>query len=373
MKFVDEHHDEILKTYQELHQLAEPSWMEEKTSSYLKTKLSEAGFSVKTYEGHYGFIAELKGEQSEVIALRADMDALLQEVDGVVKPNHSCGHDAHSTMVLYTALALAEKKLNHTVRFIFQPAEEKAAGALKMIEENVLYNVKFLGGIHLRPEMEVPYGIAAPVIVHSSTATLKGTIKGIPAHAARPEHGNNPLEAASLLIQAVKRIRLNVNNHYSIKITELHGGESSNSIPENAHFTFDLRAESNDTMTALLEKAEQVISGIQQETDTGITYQVEEYLPAAVRDPRAIELAREAIRSVLGEDNVASACISPGAEDFHFYSLNHPGLSSTMIGLGCGLSPGLHHPSMEFNQESLVYGTKILIEMLLVADRHDWI
>ncbi|WRP04687.1 amidohydrolase [Rossellomorea aquimaris] len=372
MKFVDKHHDEILKTYHELHQLAEPSWMEEKTSSYLKTKLSQAGFTIRTYEGHYGFIAELKGEQSEVIALRADMDALLQEVDGVVKPNHSCGHDAHSTMVLYTALALAKKPLKHTVRFIFQPAEEKAAGALKMIEENVLDDVKFLGGIHLRPEMEVPYKMAAPVIVHSSTATLKGTIKGIPAHAARPEQGNNPLEAASLLIQAVKRIRLNVINHYSIKITELHGGESSNSIPENAHFTFDLRAESNDTMAALLEKSEQVISGIQQETDTGITYQVEEYLPAAVKDPRAIELARDAICSVLGEENMASECISPGAEDFHFYSINHPGLSSTMIGLGCGLSPGLHHPSMRFNQESLVYGIKILIQMLLNADRQDW-
>ncbi|MFC7783929.1 amidohydrolase [Rossellomorea sp. GCM10028870] len=372
MNFVDEHHDEILKTYQELHQLAEPSWMEEKTSSYLKTKLSEAGFSVKTYEGHYGFIAELKGEQLEVIALRADMDALLQEVDGVVKPNHSCGHDAHSTMVLYTALALAKKPLKHTVRFIFQPAEEKAAGALRMIEENVLENVKFLGGIHLRPEIEVPYEKAAPVIVHSSTATLKGTIKGIPAHAARPEQGNNPLEAASLLIQAIKQIRLNVNNHYSIKITELHGGESSNSIPENAHFTFDLRAESNDTMTALLEKAEQVISCIQQEADTAITYQVEEYLPAAVKDPRAMELARDAIRSVLGEENVVSECISPGAEDFHFYSIIHPELCSTMIGLGCGLSPGLHHPSMRFNQESLVYGTKILIQMLVVADRQDW-
>ncbi|WP_286163027.1 amidohydrolase [Bacillus sp. es.034] len=329
-------------------------------------------FKIKKFDGHYGFLAEVEGNKTEVIALRADMDALLQEVNGVVKANHSCGHDAHSTMVLYAALAISKMNLNHTIRFIFQPAEEKAAGALKMMEENVLKNVKFLGGIHLRPEVEVPYYKAAPVIVHSSTAALKGTIKGVPSHAARPEQGNNPLESASLLIQAIGQIRLDVRDRYSIKITELHGGESSNSIPEHTHFTFDVRAESNATMTALLEKAEQVVEGIQLGTGTTIRYSVEEYLPAAVKDHQAIEIAHEAICSVLGEKNTISECISPGAEDFHFYSIKNPGLSSTMIGLGCGLTPGLHHPAMRFNLESLVYGTKILIQMIVEADQKQW-
>lgn len=374
IQLIDEQQPNILKTYQELHMLAEPSWKEEKTSQYIKEKLSSAGIKVDTYEGHYGLVAEIEGNSQTIIALRADMDALVQEMDGVVRPNHSCGHDAHSTMALYTALALAnsQKKLEHTVRFIFQPAEEVAAGALKMMEEGALKNVKFLGGIHVRPSMEVPFEKASPVILHGSTASIKGVIKGIQSHAARPEEGNNPLEAASLLIQAIGQIRMKDQGRYSIKITELHGGEASNSIPETARFTFDLRSESNETMDKLIEKAQHTISKIAELTETEIEVSLEEYSPAAVKNKEAIELAQNAIVAILGEENLVPVCVSPGAEDFHFYTLKNPDIAATMIGLGCGLEPGLHHPNMHFHQDALVYGTKILTKLLLEADQKDW-
>jgi amidohydrolase len=43
-----------------------------------------------------------------------------------------------------------------------------------------------------------------------------------------------------------------------------------------------------------------------------------------------------------------------------------------MIGLGCGLKPGLHHPDMSFNLDALVYGTKILTKVVLEADLKNW-
>ncbi|MFP3443055.1 hypothetical protein R0K18_35500, partial [Pantoea sp. SIMBA_133] len=68
MDFVDEHHDKILKTYEELHELAEASWQEEKTSRYLKEKLSNAGYHIQTFEGHFGFVAEFNRNSAQVIA-----------------------------------------------------------------------------------------------------------------------------------------------------------------------------------------------------------------------------------------------------------------------------------------------------------------
>ncbi len=374
IQFITQQREAIFQTYEELHLLAEPSWKEENTSKYIEEKLRRAGLYVQTFAGHFGLVAEIKGETNDVIALRADLDALVQEVDGITKPNHSCGHDSHSTMVLYSAIALMNsgRKFKHTLRFIFQPAEEKGEGALMMMEENTLNNVKFLGGIHLRPAMEVPYNHASPVILHGSTVSLKGVIKGVPAHAARPAEGNNPLEAAALLIQAIRQIRLKEEGNYSIKITELNGGEASNIIPETAHFTFDLRARTNETMTSLMEKARHIVLKLADLTETVIDCHFVEYSPAAKENRHAIELAKSAIIAILGEDGYQDVCISPGAEDFHFYTLKKPEITATMIGLGCDLRPGLHHPKMAFNKEAMIYGAKILTKMLLEAEEKQW-
>jgi len=371
LSYLSDQRESIIKTYRDLHQLAEPSWEEEKTSRYLKDRLQKAGFFVQTFENHHGLIAEWKGANSQAIALRADMDALVQEVGGVVQANHSCGHDAHSTMVLHTALAIAACNIqsHHTLRFIFQPAEEKAEGALQMLRDGALENVKRLFGIHLRPVMEVSYGKAAPAIIHGASATIEGEIKGLQAHAARPQNGKNAIEAASMAIQALQGIRLQANCPFSVKMTKLHaGGESTNVIPDRAVFALDLRSQQNEGMTELQEKTAQVLQHVAALTGTEMEWETSGYVPAATLDREMIDLAEQAIAKVLGPENVEAPCETQGGEDFHFYTLEQPDLKATMIGLGCGLTPGLHHPEMNFDLEALVYGTKILTTALLEAD-----
>lgn len=368
--YINEQEQAILKTYAELHHLAEPSWQEQKTSQYIQRVLTEAGIPFKTYEGHFGIVADIPGEGNEIVALRADLDALLQEVKGRVQPNHSCGHDAHSTMVLHTALAFAACKpyLSKPVRFIFQPAEEKGEGALQMIQEGALVGVHYLFGVHLRPWSEVPMGKVAPAIVHSSCATIYGVIKGKQAHASRPNDGNNPIEAASYLIQALQNIRLKSTDFFSIKMTGLHaGGDSSNVIPETATFILDLRATTNEAMDELQNRAVDLLEKVGALTGTNINGTVKEFVPAARLNRDAIMLAKDAASSVLGEENVVDNCISQGGEDFHFYTLQNPEVKATMIGLGCDLRPGLHHPDMKFNQEALLYGTKIVTNLVYNA------
>jgi len=63
---------------------------------------------------------------------------------------------------------------------------------------------------------------------------------------------------------------------------------------------------------------------------------------------------------MLGTDALAEPIVTPGAEDFHFYPAERRTLRATMVGLGCGLEPGLHHPDMNFNLGALGVGTAIL-------------
>jgi amidohydrolase len=369
-EYIDHQKESLLKTYCHLHSIAEPSWHEKNTSEYLKAILKDAGLKLHTFKTHYGFIAEIPGLSPEVVALRADMDALMQEVNGVVKANHSCGHDAHSTMVLFTALAIAASKKTpkRTLRFIFQPAEEKGEGALKMMEDGALKNVTHLFGVHLRPKHEVPFMKAAPLIIHGSAGTIKGTIKGVQAHAARPQDGINAIEAAALLVHKLQKIVLETKLSYSIKMTQLKtDNEAANIIPETAVFSIDVRAEKNDLMELLTQMADNLIEETMEHTGTKISWSKTEFVPATVPNEQAIKIAHKAIGEVLGAENVQPVCISRGGEDFHFYTVNNPNLIATMIGLGCDLSPGLHHPHMSFKLESLLYGTKILINTLLLA------
>jgi amidohydrolase len=275
-------------------------------------------------------------------------------------------------MVLHTALSLAACQIrpHKTIRFIFQPAEEKGEGALQMIRDGALDGVTMLLGVHLRPSMEVPYGKAAPVIVHGASTSIRGVIQGLQAHAARPENGKNPLEAASLIIQALQGIRLQARCPFSVKITQLQGGgETSNVIPERAEFTLDLRAQTNEGMAELKEKTVHVLHTVAALTDTCVEWQYGSYVPAATVNETMIKLAEEAISKVLGPENVADRCVTQGGEDFHFYPLEKSGLASTMVGLGCDLKPGLHHPHMSFALESLVYGTQILSSAVSEAAR----
>lgn len=370
IEFIEKHRNSLFDTYYTLHALAEPSWQEKETSGYIVNGLINAGLSVKTFSEHYGVIAEIPGESHRVVALRADLDALVQEVDGVVRPNHSCGHDAHSTMALYVALAIAKSGLKpkHTLRFIFQPAEEKGQGALQMMKEGALLDVDYLFGIHLRPQFEVPYNKASPVIVHGSAGSIKGTIKGIQAHASRPQDGINAIEAAALLALKLKQLQLNTVVPYSNKMTKLQSdNQASNVIPETAHFSLDVRAQTNEVMKELQKLTEEAIRETEDQTGATISWSMEEFLPAATVNEKAIQIAKAAITEIIGAENVAPSCLSQGGEDFHFYTEKHPGLVATMIGLGCDLSPGLHHPQMKFNVEALSYGAKILTQMVLLA------
>jgi amidohydrolase len=369
--YIKENQELIFNCYQDLHHLAEPSWKEEKTSRYIAEQLKKVGINVKTFRDHYGIIAEIPGKENQVIALRADLDALVQEVNGKVRPNHSCGHDGHSTMVLFTALALKDAGIlsKHTLRFIFQPAEELGSGALQMMKDGALENVKYLFGIHLRPHFEVPYQKAAPVIVHGSVGTLVGSIKGIQAHASRPQDGINAIEVAAEIVCELAKLQLPDGCPFSVKMTKLNTpNESSNVIPETATFTLDIRAQTNEGMQELQKMLKDLFAKIERNTGAAIRSNMEMFVPAAVKHSKAMEVASSAITEILGVQGVVSEVISQGAEDFHFYTQQTPGLAATMIGLGCDLKPGLHHPNMTFRRDALLYGTQILIKTMLNAD-----
>ena len=81
----------------------------------------------------------------------------------------------------------------------------------------------------------------------------------------------------------------------------------------------------------------------------------------------AIDILRSAIIDTIGEDKLLDPIVTSGGDDFHFYTVQKPELKGAMIGLGCDLTPGLHHPYMKFNHDSMPVGSAIIYQAIMNA------
>lgn len=364
LKWVTDHEETIKSTYHYLHSNAEISWKEVETTKFLCSQLEGLGIRFETFEDHTGVIGYWGNqEDGPTIGLRADMDALNQLVDGEWRANHSCGHDAHMTMVLHTITCL--KQIGYIpkglIKIIFQPAEESGKGAQAIIEKGIIEDVDYLLGIHLRPIQEMDYGFASPGIYHGATTLLKGEVKGLQAHGSRPNLGINVVDSLGSIIQAINAVKIDPTVSASAKVTTVKaGGDNINIIPDYAEFGIDVRAERNEVMSDLLKRIQDAV--VKSGSVNGAEVSVEPHasMVAAEASVEFEEIVSKAIVEALGEDRLVQPPVTPGGEDFHFYKTRYPQLKATMVGLGTDLAPGLHHPKMNFQLDSLLNGIKIL-------------
>ncbi|WP_087972223.1 M20 peptidase aminoacylase family protein [Oceanobacillus rekensis] len=363
--------ERVIDTFHYLHEHAEISWEEVETTKYIKNLLEKSGCRVTVFDDCTGVVGEYGNFNKglPIIGIRADIDALWQEVDGEFQANHSCGHDAHMAMVLGVLWKLeqqpdlAEKV---AVKFIFQPAEEHGTGALKMVEKGVAENLDYLYGVHLRPQQEASMGKATPVIVHGATKMYSADIKGDDAHGARPHLNHNAIEIGAQIVNMLGQIHLDPRVPYSVKMTRFHaGGKNTNIIPGNASFSLDLRAQNNQLIEQLETEVNHIFDSVKELYNVDIEITNTGGIAAAETSDVATAIMREAISEAIGADNLLPPLVTPGGDDFHFYTIKKPELKATMLGLGCDLQPGLHHPKMTFNEKALINGVEILYQAIL--------
>src|ERR1700739_4458123 len=108
------HYEDLVDWRRHIHRYPELGRQEFATTQFVAERLADAGLNPKVLPSGTGLICDMGPEHEARIALRADMDALpMAERTGApyasTMPNvaHACGHDAHTAILLGTALALA--------------------------------------------------------------------------------------------------------------------------------------------------------------------------------------------------------------------------------------------------------------------------
>ncbi len=362
---------EVEKVFEYLHKNPETSWQEHETTAFLVRELQALGLRVTTFDDITGVIGEWGPSHGPVVALRSDIDALWQEVDGQWRANHSCGHDAHMAMVLGAVKLLNQMFPNPQVRIrvLFQPAEEQGNGALQFVRLGAVDDVVYLFGVHLRPIQELEVGKVSAAILHGASTQLNVQLQGMSAHGAKPHLGINVIEVAVSLINALQFVHIDPMIPHSLKVTHIAAGDvnSANVIPDLVRLAIDLRAQTNLAMKSLLEQVESRIEIIAQMYGAHMNVDRLGETVAAEVSPKARAFLESAIVDTLGQDALAADIVTPGAEDFHDYAAHRPELKAAMMGLGCGVSPGLHHPQMTFDRRMLFLGTKVLADAAVKA------
>lgn len=354
-----------------LHRHPELSNEEYETTKYIASQLTQAGIKILDYGLATGVIAEIgSGRSGPVIALRADIDALpVQEETGAEYASlfpgkmHACGHDFHTAALLGAAYLLKqqEDRLPGTVRLLFQPAEEKAQGAQRVIASGALQEVRAVIGLHNKPDLPVgTIGITGGPLMAAADG-FAATVKGSGSHAAVPEAAIDPIVAAAHIVTALQSVvSRNVSPLHSavVSVTQLHSGNSWNVIPEKAVLEGTIRTFDEAVRRDVLERFEQVASGVAAALGATAKVRWIEGPPPVINDEALAALGIEAAEA-LGYQAVKPVP-SPAGEDFAFYQREVPGL---FVFVGTSGSREWHHPAFNLDEQALPVAARFLADI----------
>lgn len=377
-------HAETVETRRYLHMHPELSFEEYNTSTFVAGKLTELGIPFEK-KANTGLVALLKGEKpgpDKVIALRADMDALpILEANPVEYRStnegvmHACGHDVHTASLLGTARILSKLKpeFSGTVKFIFQPGEEKLpGGASLMIREGVLENPVPQGvlGQHVMPLIDAGQVGFRSGKYMASTDELHVTVSGKGGHGAMPHNTVDPVLIAAHIVVALQQI---VSRHADplmpsvLSFGKVLAAGATNVIPGEVKMEGTFRTLDENWRADAHRKMKKMAESIAEGMGGRCAFEIRKGYPFLVNEEKLTASARKHAEEYLGKENVLDLDIWMAAEDFAFYSQAAP---ACFYRLGIrneskGITSGVHTPTFDIDERALETGPGLMAFLAL--------
>jgi len=370
--------EEIVNIRNWIHKHPELSFQEKNTSKYICSILTKYNIPFTDNVGGYGVVAliECHNPTDLVVGIRADMDALpIQEKNDVVYKSihdgvmHACGHDVHTAIALGVAIVLYKLKdqLTGTIKFIFQPAEEKLpGGASIMIKEGVLENptVDLMLALHVFPEFEVGNVGFRTGKYMAACDELSITIQGKGGHAALPENVINPITIAASLLLDIKKKVLNLSNDqkYVLEFGDFHAHGASNVIPERAFLQGTLRTLDEAFRIQVHELLINLAHSISKDSDASCILDIKKGYPTLYNNPALTKKCQNISKYFLDSDSVKELDIRMASEDFSYFSQISP---SCFFRLGVGnlekkIIHSVHTPYFNIDERSIEIGVGLM-------------
>ena len=371
--------DFFYKVRKDLLEMPEIALQEYNTSKYIRDFLTS--LNIKYVGIERSTLAIFGGEEDRWIGFRADIDALpIQEegekdykskIDGMM---HACGHDGHTTNLLYFAKWLSEelksgKILKKSVMLIFQSGEEGKGGARFVANSEFFKNKKFDGifALHLNPEIEEGKIATTTGAVSFQNINFDIEIVGKGCHGAQPHKGIDSILVGAKLVEAYQSIisrNLEPSETAVLTIGSFKAGEVRNIIPEKVNILGTIRMLNTDLIELFRERVYSINKGLEVAFGVKINMVFNPFYPPVINSD---ELYAK-LEKVVPEEKLIKSTRLNGSEDFSFYLQN--GNKGLMFLLGVrneekNFIYPLHNPKFDFDPKALELGFKIFRDLLI--------
>lgn len=347
------------------HRHPELSYMETATAARMARELRKVpGMKVTEKVGGTGVVGVLRNGEGPTVLVRADMDGLpIKEasglanastamqvgIDGIESPvMHACGHDTHITALLGTATRMAalKKDWRGTLVFVVQPAEERIAGARKMLEDGLYTRFpKPAYALAFHVDADSPTGTltADPGIVGSSSDTVDVIVHGIGAHGASPQQGKDPIVMGAEIVLALQTLVSREISPLSpgvVTVGAFHAGAKHNIISDRAVLQLTVRSDDEAVRKVLLDGIKRIaenvgrMNGMPEDRLPEVKVSIES-TPVTLNDPALTARLRAVFVDAFGEEVLKSPPrTGMGAEDFAYFVQPEHGVPGFYFNVG---------------------------------------
>ena len=379
---------EIVLLRRLIHENPELAFEEKETAHLVHQTLDPLGLTVETGIAKTGIVATLKGDRpGPTLALRADMDALpIQEENDLPfrskNPGkmHACGHDVHTSSLLGTAMILnsLRSELRGSVRFLFQPSEERLPGGAKvMIEEGALDirgeqdKPAMIFGQHVQPNLPVGKIGVRNGMYMASADEIYITVRGQGGHAAAPHlMDTDPVLVASHIVVALQSVisrNCPPDTPGVLSVGKFIGNGATNVIPTEVRLEGTLRAMDESFRFKAHELIERTVQHTASAFGAKTELEIKVGYPALNNHDLPTDFVREAAQTYVGPENTVELDKWFASEDFAYYLQQLPG-SFYRIGVHSDKLSNiraLHTPHFDVDEEALRLSTGFMAFLAL--------
>lgn len=378
--------DYIIGIRRSLHKIPEVGIHLPNTQKYVMDRLDELNIEYKKGVKDSSLIALIKGtNNTKTVGLRADMDALaIKEETGLSFSSendnmHSCGHDAHTAILLGAAKILSENKdkINGNIKLLFQTGEETCEGAKILIEEGALENPKvdYILGTHVGGLIVEKRGLngvfqiqEGPLMASYDKIILK--VRGLGCHGAFPHTGVDPLIITSnivLALQSISSREISASESVVISFCSVHGGTAYNIIPDEIVIEGTIRALSVQNRQKLVDRIGEISSNVAKAFRGSCDMEVVWGAPPVVNNEKVAKIVRGIAEEAFGKDSVIQEKLSPmmGGEDIALLLQEVPGTFFFFATEKSEDSAPHHNSKFDVQEEKLYMPVELMVRSAL--------